>query len=163
MEKIRRVIRYYLRLFHYAASADAGLFHILWNNRFEFFDRTALLLYYKVLRKKIAFTAHNVNTQERDAQDSFLNRLSLRLQYRLVDHVFVNTARMKQQLTGDFGLPDHKVTVIPFGINATIPNTALTSEEAKARLGLTGEDRVMLFFGNMEAQFLSYYIGIKFT
>ena len=59
------------------------LFHILWNNKFQFFDRTLLMLYYRLLGKKIAFTAHNVNAGKRDSNDSWLNRLSLKIQYRL--------------------------------------------------------------------------------
>jgi len=32
--KMRRVLRYYLRLIGYAATAKPKLFHILWNNKF---------------------------------------------------------------------------------------------------------------------------------
>src|SRR5947209_17096336 len=45
--KIARVIAYYGRLICYAATAKPKVFHILWNNKFELFDRTLLLLYYK--------------------------------------------------------------------------------------------------------------------
>src|SRR5437588_8407249 len=47
--KALRVSRYYLRLIRYAATAEPVVFHILWNNKFELLDRTALLLYYKSL------------------------------------------------------------------------------------------------------------------
>ena len=43
-DKIRRVGKYYLRLLRYAATAEAPIFHILWNNKLELFDRTVLTL-----------------------------------------------------------------------------------------------------------------------
>ena len=39
--------------------------------------------------------------------------------------------------------------MIPFGINNAVPNTQLTSSEAKARLGIQGEERTILFFGRI--------------
>src|SRR5688572_16697004 len=59
--KMSRVLGYYARLIQYASVSRPAIFHILWNNKFEAFDRTLLMLYYKVLGKKIAFTAHNIN------------------------------------------------------------------------------------------------------
>ena len=42
--KIFRVSAYYSRLIRYAATAKPRIFHILWNNKFEMFDRTALMM-----------------------------------------------------------------------------------------------------------------------
>src|SRR5206468_9706668 len=96
--KVRRVSKYYVKLVSYAATAKPKLFHILWNNKFELFDRTLLMLYYRMLRKKITLTVHNVNAGKRDLNDSLLNRLSLRIQYNLCCHIFVHTERMKSEL-----------------------------------------------------------------
>src|SRR5215471_1545057 len=73
-KKVVRVITYYARLVRYAAVARPRIFHILWNNKFELIDRTILMVYYKLLGKKIAFTAHNVNAGKRDSKDSWINR-----------------------------------------------------------------------------------------
>src|SRR5437773_4522976 len=135
--KALRVLKYYVRLISYSATAKPKLFHLLWNNKFELFDRTLLMLYYKLLGKRVVFTAHNVNAGKRDSNDSWLNRLSLTVQYSLSDHIFVHTNGMKSELVADFGIPEGKVSVIPFGINNTVPNTALTPVEAKQLLGLT--------------------------
>ena len=93
------------------------------------------MLYYKLLGKQIVFTAHNVNAGKRDQNDSWLNRLSLKIQYSLCDHIFVHTEGMKTELISEFRIPESKVSVIPFGINNTVPNTALSSVEAKRQLG----------------------------
>ncbi len=132
--KILRVLRYYVKLVAYAATAKPKLFHILWNNKFQLFDRTLLMLYYKLLGKKIVLTAHNVNAGKRDSNDSWLNRLSLKIQYNLSNHVFVHTNGMKQELISDFRIPAGKVSVIPFGINNTVPSTSLSSAQARRQL-----------------------------
>jgi glycosyltransferase involved in cell wall biosynthesis len=147
--KALRVLKYYLKLIAYAATAKPKVFHVLWHNKFDLFDRTLLLLYYKLLGKKLVFTAHNVNAGLRDSNDSRLNRLSLAIQYRLVDHVFVHTEKMMRDLVDDFGVPEAKATVIPFGINNTLPNTGLSGSEARKRLGLAAGEKVLLFFGNI--------------
>jgi glycosyltransferase involved in cell wall biosynthesis len=146
-EKIVRIFRYYGKLLLYAVKARPRVFHILWNNKFEWFDRTILLLFYRLCGRKIVYTAHNVNIGERDGTDSFLNRLTLRLQYKLVDDVFVHTERMKEELQKGFQIPPDKIHVIPFPMNNTVPNTALDTAMARERLGLRSDERVLLAFG----------------
>ena len=148
-QKMARILVYYFRLLAYAATARPRVFHILWNNKFDFFDRTLLMLYYKMLGKKLVFTAHNVNAGIRDGNDSFLNRFSLKSQYRLSDHIFVHTERMKAELVSGFGVLLDKVTVIPFGINNTVLNSALTRTDARRQLGLPADAKALLFFGNI--------------
>ena len=147
--KVLRLSRYYARLICYAVTAKPRIFHILWNNKFEYFDRTLLMLYYRVLRKKIVLTVHNVNAGRRDSNDTHLNRLTLRIQYRLADHIFVHTDKMKRELIDESGVAPRQVTVIPFGINNAVPHTRLSADEARRRLGIRKEVKTILFFGNI--------------
>jgi D-inositol-3-phosphate glycosyltransferase len=140
---------YYARLICYAAIAKPTIFHILWNNRFQSFDRTLLMLYYKLVGKKIVLTAHNVNAGRRDSKDTPLNRLTLAIQYRLSDHIFVHTDKMKSELSQEFGVQPARITVIPFGINNAVPVTCLTPADAKQRLGIVEAERTILFFGRI--------------
>ncbi len=151
------VLIYYLRLIRYAATAKPRVFHILWNYKLQLFDRTLLMLYYKMLGKRIVFTAHNVNAGRRDSNDSVLNRLTLRIQYRLADQIFVHTEQMKRELLTDFGVRDRAIIVIPFGVNNSVPDTDLTPEQAKQRLGIADSERTLLFFGN-----IGPYKGLEF-
>jgi len=155
--KMIRVSRYYVRLLSYAWSSSASIFHILWNDKFELFDRTLLMMYYRLLGRRIVLTAHNINARKRDGRDSAVNRLTLRIQYALVQRIFVHTTRMKEELIADFSVAPEKVVVIPFGINNTIPSTSLTSEQARAALQLLPKHKVMLFFGR-----LTPYKGLEF-
>src|SRR5215467_2188122 len=120
-KKTARILSYYFKLIRYAATAKPKIFHILWNNKFLHFDRTLLTYYYKLLGKKVVLTVHNVNTQKRDNKDSALNRFTLRIQYRLADHLFVHTEKMKQELVEEFRVQARRVSVIPLGINNFAP------------------------------------------
>lgn len=148
-KKLVRLSRYYARLICYAAIARPKIFHILWNNKVEVFDRTFLMLYYKLLHKKVVRTVHNVNAAKRDFKDSSLNRFTLRIQYRLCDYLFVHTEKMKRELTDEFGVPSCRIAVIPFGINNAVPNTRLSSHGARRQLGIRDDEKTILFFGNI--------------
>lgn len=147
--KLVRVLVYYGRLVRYVATAKPMILHILWNSRFEVFDRTVLMVYYRLLGKRVVLTAHNVNGAARDDKDGWANRLSLRIQYRLCDHVFVHTDAMKRELVAAFGAKEQRVTVIPFGINDTMPHSELKPAAARQRLGMAVNGRAVLFFGQI--------------
>lgn len=147
--KVFRVLRYYARLLAYAWTAHPRVFHILWNNKFPTFDRTLLMLWYRMAGRRVVLTAHNVNAARRDGRDTPWNRLTLRIQYRLARRLFVHTEAMKQELVHDFGVPGAKVVVIPFATPDVTPSTDLTREQARAQLGLLAEDKVLLFFGQI--------------
>jgi len=115
------------------------------------------MLYYKAAGKKIALTAHNVNQARRDAKDSWLNRATLKIQYRLCDHIFVHTQKMKEELCQDFGVNEKVVTVIRHPVNDAFPDTELTPTEAKRQLGLRDEEKAILFFGRIRP-----YKGIEY-
>jgi D-inositol-3-phosphate glycosyltransferase len=163
IRKMARVLTYYWRLISYSARAKPKIFHILWNNKFQFFDRTLLMLYYKLVGKRVVFTAHNVNAGKRDHNDSWLNRLSLKVQYSFSDHIFVHTDGMKRELIAGFRIPEENVSVIPFGINNTVPNTSLSIAEAKQQLGVGSSDKTMLFFGNIAPYKGLEYLIAAFT
>jgi glycosyltransferase involved in cell wall biosynthesis len=148
-QKVSRILVYYARLIRYAVSARPSVFHILWNNKFELFDRTILMAFYRLTGKQVVLTAHNVNTAARNRNDSWLNRLSLRTQYRLCQHIFVHTDAMKRQLVAEFGVAPARVTVIPFGINDTIPKSGMTALDARRHLGIGSGERTLLFFGQI--------------
>lgn len=155
--KAARVLRYYVRLLRYTWGSRAPIFHILWNNKFESLDRTILMLLYRGLGKKLVLTVHNVNAGQRDGTDSWWNRLTLRIQYQLAHHLFVHTKLMKRELIEAFSVDGHKVSAIPFGVNETVPVTALTSSGARAILGLPPHGAVLLFFGN-----IAPYKGVEY-
>lgn len=148
-KKVLRILLYYYKLLSYALTSRPKIFHVLWNNKLETFDRTLLMLYYKLLGKSVVLTLHNVNARIRDSRDTLLNRLTLRFQYHSADHLFVHSEQMKTDLLSDFAVPSDRVTVIPFGINNAVPITQINRTEARQKLGITKERKTILFFGNI--------------
>lgn len=155
--KLGRVLAFYSRIMRYAVAGKPKVLHILWNNKLEYFDRTGLMLYLKLLGKKVVLTAHNVNAGRRDGKDSWLNRFTLKTQYGMADHIFVHTEAMKAELLNEFGVRERSVTVIPYGINNAVPDTALTPGEAKRKLGIGNDERTILFYGA-----LKQYKGVEY-
>lgn len=149
VQKMKRLLTYYGRLMAYAVTARPRIFHILWNNKFEWFDRTLLMLLYRLMGRKVAMTVHNVNVARRDGYDSAFNRFTLGIQYRLTSHLFVHTAKMKAELVAEFAVPPEKVSVIPFAVNDKIPITTMSPAEARRRLGLAEKHQVGLAFGQI--------------
>jgi glycosyltransferase involved in cell wall biosynthesis len=149
VDKVRRVVLYYWRLLWFAHETPVEIFHILWPNKFVLLDRTLVALYYRLLGKRLVLTAHNVNTEERDGRDSWLNRLSLRIQYGLMDRVFVHTPEMRDALVAEYGVSPSKICVVPFPLNNVTPQTGMHRNEARARLGIPFDEKVLLFFGNI--------------
>jgi D-inositol-3-phosphate glycosyltransferase len=147
--KMARIVRYYQNLVSYTLRTDSRLFHILWLNKFEVVDRTLVNLLYKLMRKKICFTAHNINARKRDGRDTWINRATLRAMYSIVDRIFVHTAPSKEELVGDYGVAPAKITVIPFGLNTYVPDTPFSKSEARALLGLRDTEKILLFFGQI--------------
>jgi len=156
-KKLWKLSVYYAKLLRYAARSKPKVLHILWNNKVELFDRTILMLYYRLVGKRIALTAHNVNQARRDRNDSWLNRTTLRVQYRLCDHIFVHTQKMKGELCEDFDVTESAVTVIRHPVNNAFPDTELTPAEAKRQLGLREDEKAILFFGRVRP-----YKGIEY-
>src|SRR5215467_3872299 len=148
-KKVLRILSYYFKLIHYATKAKPRIFHILWNNKFLHFDRTLLMAYYRLQGKKIVLTVHNVNAAKRDKNDTSLNRFTQQIQYRLADHLFVHTAKMKQELMAEFRVLAPRISVIPLGINNSVPATSITSAEARRRLGIRDGEKAILFFGRI--------------
>ena len=149
-EKLLLVLRVYLRLMQYCATARPKIIHVLWNYRLDYWDRTLLMLYFRLLGKTIVMTVHNVNAAERDEKDSALNRWTLRAQYRLMDHIFVHTEKMKLSLMEGFKVNEKSISVIPFGVNDTAPKTDMSHADARGLLGLQKSEKVILFFGRIK-------------
>lgn len=149
IQKILRVLQYYTRLIIYVARTDAKLFHILWFRKFPYFERTLLNVYFKILGKKLVFTAHNVDDQARNGKSSLANRISLKFLYHIVDHILVHTPKMKLELIKALGIAEEKITVVPHGINDVTPEARLTRVEAKQHLRLDPDEKILLFFGNI--------------
>lgn len=150
LDKAWATIHHYLLLFKYAAVSSCPVFHVLWNSKIQFLDRTVIMLFYRAMGRRVAVTAHNVNQGRRDGKDSLLNRLTLRVQYRLTDRIFVHTQKMKDELIAEFGVAPETAVVIRHPINNAFPETDITPFEAKRQIGVGSSEKAILCFGRIK-------------
>jgi glycosyltransferase involved in cell wall biosynthesis len=148
--KVIRILVYYARLIIYAARTHSQVFHIQWDNSFLLFDRTLLLLYYKMCGKTIVYTAHNISKEARNGNETWYHRYSLRTLYRLVDTIIVHTERMKNELMIAYNIPSNKIHVVQHGINLLVPKTGITQIDARRKLGIEEHAHAVLFFGYID-------------
>ena len=148
-DKVKRIIIYYWKLIRYAYKTDSKILHIQWMNKFVLIDRTLLNLYYKLLGKKLIFTAHNINARKRNDKDTLANRLSLKIHYNLVDHIIVHNKKMKEELVKEFGIKPDKIAINALGLNVNAPQLEVTRQEALKYLNLPENKKIILFFGGI--------------
>jgi len=149
LTKVNRILKYYLRLIIYAYKSDSKLLHIQWINKLIYFDRSLLNLYYKLMGKKLIFTAHNINAKKRNNKDNIFNRLSLKIHYNLMDHIIVHNKKMKEELINEFNISREKVSVISFGLNVKAPQIVVSKQKAIDYLKLPENKKYILFFGGI--------------
>ena len=148
--KAWQISKYYLRILWYTAHTKSEIFHIQWENSLSLFDRTVLILYYKIYGKKLVHTAHNIYKDARDGRTTFLRWISLKIMYHLIDCVIVHTQKMKEELCLLFNVSPEKVIVIPHGINNRIQRHGFSQKESREKLGIEPDAHTILFFGQID-------------
>jgi glycosyltransferase involved in cell wall biosynthesis len=101
--------------------------------------------------KRVVMTLHNVLPHERSVWKDFLNRTVT----RFADHLIVHSERMREVLLEEMRIAESEVSVIPHGVLAP-SGPAPDRREAKERLGLPNDARVVLYFGHIRK-----YKGIR--
>ena len=144
------ISKYYLRLLWYTANTQSEVFHIQWENSISLFDRTILILYYKLFGKKLIHTAHNIYKDARDGRANWFRWFTLKIMYHLMDRIIVHTQKMKEELYSLFNVLPEKVSIIPIGINNRVPIQGIAQKEARQRLSIDPDARVVLFFGQID-------------
>jgi len=149
LRKVVDFINFYFRLFIYYLRSDSDIFHIQWEARAIIIDRFIFLTILK-LRKKIAiYTAHNVSQDGRNGKTGILEGMTKGYLYKQLDAIIVHTNKGKFELENRFKINGSKIIVIPHGINI-INKKSMSMEEARKRLEIDNNKKVLLCFGNIE-------------
>ena len=117
---------------------------------FHFFHVGPLELFNVALARLLGFrvviTAHDV--------EAFKQGLSIpifvRLAYRLAERVIAHSQIAKRELIADLGIPERKIDVVPHGNYLEKVPVDLSLADAKAKLGFSKEQRILLFFGQIK-------------
>ncbi len=142
--KLFQYFGYLWRLYRYAAK-QKKYGHVL---HFQFFRRERVESFYvaflKMMGIRIVYTAHNIVPHEGTSLDRWLKALV----YRSAHAIIVHSNYIKKALLEAFPMPADKIHVIPHGnFDHYLPKEPLSKAAARSRLGLTAENKTLLFFG----------------
>jgi glycosyltransferase involved in cell wall biosynthesis len=148
--KAINVARYYLLQIWFLVSHKPRIIHFQWLDRHIIVDRIILPSIARLFGHKVVLTVHNINAGKRDNRDTLLNRLTLRILYHLANKLIVHTPQSKTELMNEFPVPESKIEVIKHGMNNRVAKKGITTAQARLHFGLEKEDKVILFFGNID-------------
>lgn len=93
---------------------------------------------------KLVYTVHDVIVPMRSASWSID---SLQKMYDAADRLVVHTDANKKQLMCDFGIPEHKIKVIPHGVDTSF--NKFDKKECRQKLNIGDDEKVLLFYGGI--------------
>ena len=102
-----------------------------------------LCMLFKIRRKPIVFTVHNVLPHERSPLFFFLSRLL----FSLGDHFIVHSNLNRQQLVDFYGISTDDISLIPHGSLDFQVNEQADPDKIRAEMGFLPEHKVVLIFG----------------
>jgi glycosyltransferase involved in cell wall biosynthesis len=98
---------------------------------------------FKIRRKAVVFTVHNVLSHERSALFFYLSRFL----FALGDHFIVHSELNRQQLIAYYGIPENAISLIPHGPLDFQVNACADKSSARAELGFSSDHKIVLLFG----------------
>jgi glycosyltransferase involved in cell wall biosynthesis len=124
---------------------DAALLHVQWWSLPLIFVYLVICLAFKLRKKPIVCTIHNIRQHERS---DFSDFLSMRL-FSLCDHFIVHSEENKKQLTRYSKVDTDKVTIIPHGPLDFQVKDELDREQVRKKMGFNPSNKVVLLFGTI--------------
>jgi len=109
------------------------------------------LIILKIRRKKIVMTLHNITPHEKNLINNFFNKLI----FSFANHFIVHSISNKKKLIDDFKVNKTKISVIPHGTITLSEFRNISKKEAREKLGLKENKKILLFFG-----FIRSYKGL---
>lgn len=155
LKKAANILRFYFLQSKHLLLHKKGIVHFQWLDRYFFTDRILLPVLSRLRGHKTILTVHNVNAGKRDNNDSYYNRFTLHMVYNLCNHLIVHTPLSKDELVKEFKVRPEKISVIKHGMNNMVSTTGITQLQARNDLNISMNQKVVLFFGNID-----YYKGL---
>lgn len=155
LKKFYNLIRYYLLQIWFLISQKPRVVHFQWLDRKILVDRLVLPTMARLFGHTVVLTVHNINAAKRDNRDNALNRFTLRYLYNTAHLLIVHTPQSKAELMKEFPVKESKIAIIKHGMNNRVMQRGISRVEARMHFGLKSEEKVVLFFGNID-----YYKGL---
>jgi glycosyltransferase involved in cell wall biosynthesis len=104
-----------------------------------------IALAFKLRRKPVLFTVHNVT----DHEGSVIFRAASRILFKLADHLIVHTAINQRTLIHEYGIDPARTSVIPHGSLDFQVTCSVNRVQIRHEMGFSPDDKVVLFFGTI--------------
>ena len=145
--KVRRVLAWFnpLRWLWTGLAFRGRVLHVNWWTYYLAPVEITILAAAKLRRVPVVMTVHNVLGHESNVVD----RLLMRSAFLLADRFIVHTEENRRQLVSIFGVADRRIAVVPYGPLEFYADEEITRAEARAKLGLAADERVLLHFGTI--------------
>lgn len=119
------------------------LLHAQWWSPPLIFVYMTICLLYKIRRRPVVITVHNIFQHEKRP----FYDLCSRILFRLGDHFIVHSRSNKEILIKFFNIDREKITPIPHGPLSFQNSADMDSEDARRELDVSQQDRIILLFG----------------
>jgi len=144
---IKNIITYYnpFSWIWAGLTAKGDVIHVQWWSHVLAPIYFVFLSIYKLRRKNIVITVHNVLPHENSKLNEFLNGIIL----AFGDAFMVHNAKNKASLSKIYNINEEKINIIPHGILETVQVRGFTREDARDYLKIPQNKKVILHFGNI--------------
>lgn len=148
--KLFNLARYYARLIWFLLTHRGYTVHFIgtFRNELIVMEGIVLNLAFRLLSGRYIYTVHNTLPHSR--RHSRLFRRIYRWVYKIPHLLLVHTHRGKRQLIEEFGVTESRIVVVSIGLNDEVPQTGLSRQAARQRLGFATEEKIVLCFGKID-------------
>ena len=143
--RVRRRLAWYnpISWFHEAFFAKGDLLHVQWWSLPLTPIYAVVCLGFRLRRKPVLFTIHNVDSHE----PSLCYKTICRLLFKLGDYFIVHSDSNRKRLISEYDIEPEKVTQIPHGPLDFHVKEAADRAQILNELGFESEDLVLLLYG----------------
>lgn len=145
--KLRRNLTWYnpLTWITEGVSTKGQILHAQWWSPPLIFIYLTICLIYKLRKKPVVITVHNIVNHEKNNFYDFCSKIL----FKLSDHFVVHSNANKELLIKLFNIKPGRVTQIPHGPLEFQQSDGITREGAREMFNLKSHDQVILMFGTI--------------
>ena len=143
--KVRDYIAYHVKLLMHIFMSRPDTIHVIGVFKYPILLGIFENLLLRLATRCLILTVHNILPHDKYSK---LNARVHQMIYRIPHLLIVHTERMKRELVSSYGIAPERIIVMQHGANE-IDTPPVARAEARAALALSGEQLVVLCFGNV--------------
>jgi glycosyltransferase involved in cell wall biosynthesis len=143
--RVRRNLTWYnpLSWIIEGVQAKGQILHAQWWSPPLLIIYLTICIMFKIRKRPVVFTVHNILSHEKNP----FYELCSRILFKFCDHFIVHSKANRASLIEHFNINEESISQIPHGPLAFNSGKEMSREDARKRLGICMEAKVILFFG----------------